>query len=101
MLTKKVVFDALVYNPIWACGFIVIMALLRNESKEEIKAELKRDWLDLYVSNIIFWVPLNFVVYGAFLSIYASQAFMDSPFYTSADCLCGKKIETKSYRRWR
>ena len=64
VLTKKVVFDALVYNPIWACGFIVIMALLRNESKEEIKAELKRDWLDLYVSNIIFWVPLNFVVYG-------------------------------------
>ncbi|CAL6358299.1 unnamed protein product [Bathycoccus prasinos] len=64
VLTKKVVFDALVYNPVWACGFIVIMALLRSESKEEIKAELKRDWADLYISNIIFWVPLNFVVYG-------------------------------------
>ena len=64
VLTKKVVFDALVYNPVWACGFIVIMALLRSESKEEIKAELKRDWGDLYISNIVFWVPLNFVVYG-------------------------------------
>ena len=40
------------------------MALLRSESKEEIKAELKRDWGDLYISNIVFWVPLNFVVYG-------------------------------------
>jgi hypothetical protein len=65
VLTKKVIFDALVYNPVWACGFIVIMALLRSESKEEIQAELKRDWLDLYISNIVFWVPLNFVVYGA------------------------------------
>ena len=77
VLVKKVVIDALLYNSLWAVGFIVIMALLRNETKQEIESELKRDWRDLYSNNLIFWVPLNFIVYGAIpldfrvLSVYA------------------------------
>ena len=60
----KVGVDAVAYNPIWGTFFIVVMGALSGKTLGGIKDDLKRDWLELYLSNVTFWVPMNFIIYG-------------------------------------
>jgi len=60
----KVAFDAVCYNPLWAAAFIVIMALLSNRGIAGAREDLKSDWRDLYLNNVLVWAPLNVGIYG-------------------------------------
>ncbi|OUS48621.1 MpV17 transgene-like protein [Ostreococcus tauri] len=63
---EKVLIDAAVYNPFWAALFIAYMGVASRKTVEEVKGDLDRDWLELFKSNVVFWVPMNFIVYGVF-----------------------------------
>jgi len=60
----KVGVDAVAYNPVWGAFFIVVMGALSGKTWGGIKDDLERDWMELYVSNLTFWVPMNFIIYG-------------------------------------
>lgn len=60
----KVAMDAVIYNPMWGAFFIVSMGVLSAKDAETIASDVKRDWKELIVSNLTFWVPMNFIIYG-------------------------------------
>ena len=60
----KVAMDAAIYNPIWGAFFIVSMGVLSAKDAETIAGDVKRDWKALITSNLTFWVPMNFIIYG-------------------------------------
>ena len=60
----KVAMDAAIYNPMWGAFFIVSMGVLSAKDAETIASDVKRDWKALIASNLTFWVPMNFIIYG-------------------------------------
>jgi hypothetical protein len=60
----KVAMDAAIYNPMWGAFFIVSMGALSAKDAETIAGDVKRDWKALITSNLTFWVPMNFIIYG-------------------------------------
>jgi len=61
----KVFFDAACYNPLWAMAFIGVMAVLSGRGVAGAREDLRRDWADLYLNNVMVWAPLNLGIYGA------------------------------------
>lgn len=60
----KVAMDAVIYNLIWGVFFIVFMGVLSVKDVEMIVGDVKRDWKVLIMSNLMFWVLMNFIIYG-------------------------------------
>ena len=56
----KVTLDLLLFTPVWCAAFLSFMAVL--DGKDAGK-RVKEEWLELYIGNVLAWLPANVVIY--------------------------------------
>jgi len=62
-VVKKVAWDQVLLTPVWATGFITILAVLEGKGPRGIVAKLKSDWFSVCYESNLFWVGANAVNY--------------------------------------
>ena len=62
-VVKKVALDQVLLTPLWATGFITILAVLEGKGPRGIFASLKADFVSVCYSSNLFWVVANAINY--------------------------------------
>ena len=63
-ISEKVCLDFLMFTPCWCVCFLFVMDILKKRTPKEAFQRVSKEWLDLYTSNVLLWLPANIAIYS-------------------------------------